>query len=88
MPGILNLVEVELRNAFYAMNLVSLLSVLSECAISDSFKVLKVRDFTEKWLKAAVWSIGDIVEQYGALGWIIEYKRMGRDDWIFINKFE
>ena len=81
-----NLVEVELKNDDYAMNLLSLLSVLAECAISDSFKALKVRDGKAKWMKKALDSIGDIKEQYGAMGWNIEYKQMGYYDWIFITK--
>ena len=87
-----NLKEVEVWNPDYALNLKSLLSVLGEYAVSDSFSVLKLNDYADEWIEAAFDSIGDIKEQYEAKGWNIEYKVVEgwrwKEDWISINKLK
>ena len=83
-----NLVEIEMRNSYHALNLLSLLSVLEESAIPQSFKVLKVKDEGRKWLKRAVEAVPEIEKQFKAKGWKLEFKTVGSGHWIFVSGAE
>ena len=81
-----------MTNSYHALNLLSLLSVLEESAIPQSFKVLKVRDVWRTWLKRAVEAVPEIEKQFEAKGWKLEFKAIPgehRDKhWIFVSKME
>merc|ERR1712083_148906 len=81
-----NLVEIEMDNYSHALNLLSLLSVLEESAIPQSFKVLKVKDEHMIWLKRAVEAVPDIEKQFKAKGWKLEFKSMENGHWIFVSR--
>ena len=83
-----NLVEIEMDNSHHALNLLSLLSVLEESAIPQSFKVLKVKDKDRKWLKRAVEAVPEIEKQFKSKGWMLELKIIANEHWIFVTKCE
>ena len=86
-----NMVELVLwLNNGYALNFLSLLSVLEEAAtvIPQSFEVLKVHETAlynaQKWMKTAFEAIPDIKEQFAAKNWLIEMDETKK--WIFIKR--
>ena len=89
-----NLVEVELAVSYFAFNPLSLLSVLNELMVPPSFKVIKLRDWSQrsKWLKKAFDDVGNVKEEYAANGWNIEYQQIDGqfkgEQWMFITKME
>ena len=71
------------------LNLLSLLTVLSELVIPPSFKVLKIRARGNSWLKDAFNSTPNVEEEYEKNGWIITQETLkvgGFDkDWVSIK---
>ena len=68
----------------YAVNLLSLLSVLESAVIPQSFEMLKVHDQYGMWMKSAFEAIPDIKDQFDAKGWNIEMDKKGK--WISIKQ--
>ena len=82
-PNLVELVVWSDKWGGYALNLLSLLSVLDAAVIPRSFKVLKVYDSGGKWMKRAFEAIPDIKKQYDDKNWDIEIEKEGK--WIFIK---
>lgn len=81
-----HLVELQLYVNDNALNLLSLLSVLDEAVIPQSFEVLKLEDEGNYWMRKAFEAIPDVQEQYRAKKWSIELQHIGKSHWIFIRK--
>lgn len=83
-----HLTEILLEVNDNAMDFKSMLKMLEEAVIPESFEVLKLWDYDKYWMKNAFEAISDVQEQHRAKGWSIEHeaaKNMNAD-WIFIRK--
>ena len=93
-----NLVEIEQWTSYdrvYPLNPLLLVSVLAECDIPQSFKVLKLWDDGQEWILDAFDEDLDVKKQYIASGWTFgteTVETFGEDgeeeDWVFIRKLQ
>ena len=93
-----NLEELELwttHNGDYPLNAMSLLSVLSESEIPETFEMLKIWDDDQKWMKNAFEAIPDLKEQFAEKGWQFEMETVDtwneegeEEDWVFIRRMK
>ena len=85
-----NLTELELWTSVYRFDPKALLSVLAEGEIPSSFRMLRVKDYDQKWLKRAFDAIPDIQQQFAAEHFVMEYEttkvRSYKVDWINFMK--
>ena len=79
-----NLVEIEMDTMESALTFLSLLSVLDEANIPDCFKMLKLSDYTQEWMKEAFLAIPNIAEQFAAKNWNV--KVHDDEEWIIITR--